>query len=181
MLSSNSVYPSRNATLRKLKNAFSSSVLNTSESSPDFKKDSSSQPKPTPSTTFKQPCSDFTYGLYSVVLSDSIRSLDYLSPGLYHWIQSGDYCPKGYLRFYSPSGLLVKDSLPKHLTEPFTPESIPVSSSLPSPFPSHRHGVTMEEQQFHVHSISAESMRKQSRYFLRRDYFIISGVENLSW
>ena len=158
MLSSNSAYPSRNATLRRLKNAFSSSVLSTSESGAEVNQDSHQIKSAASNGNFKPNNAVFAFGLYSVVLSDSIRSLDYLSPGLYHWIHSGDYSPKGYIRFYSPSGLLIKDGIPKHLTEPYTSESIP---------PPPRHALTTEEQMFNVNAISrgaAETMRKQTRY-----------------
>ncbi|KAJ3300714.1 hypothetical protein HDV03_001982 [Kappamyces sp. JEL0829] len=97
------------------------------------------------------------YGLYSICLSDSIRSLETLSPGLYSWIHSGEFKPKSNLRIFSPSGEKVVDGLPKHLTVPYSPP-LPPSERLVH--------TSSEEQLFSVAPISkafAESYRKQAR------------------
>lgn len=165
MLSGNnpSVYPARNATLRKIQNAFSGSsstifTNNNSNSTALGQRESETEQQGQQQSHKQQ---NTAFGLYSVVLSDSIRSLETLSPGLYHWLHSGDYSPSSFLRFYSPSGLLIKDSLPKHLTEPYVPESF-ISSKA--------HVLSLEEQMgFNVSPIgsraahSADNMRKQSR------------------
>ena len=163
MLSGNnpSVYPARNATLRKIQNVFSGSNStiftnnNNNNSGVAHRESDANQGQQ------QQQKQDFAFGLYSVVLSDSIRSLETLSPGLYHWIHSGDFSPRGYLRFYTPSGLLIKDSLPKHLTEPYVPESFSSARA---------HVLSLEEQMgFNVSPIgsraanSADNMRKQAR------------------
>ncbi|KAJ3370576.1 hypothetical protein HDU91_006070 [Kappamyces sp. JEL0680] len=95
------------------------------------------------------------YGLYSICLSDSIRSLETLSPGLYSWIHSGEFKPKSNLRIFSPSGEKVVDGLPKHLTVPYSPP-LPPSERLVH--------TSSEEQLFSVAPISkafAESYQSQ--------------------
>ena len=89
-------------------------------------------------------------GLYSVCLSDGIRSIDALSPGLYNFLLSGDFRPKSALRFFSPSGEAIFE-LPKHLTQ----ERLQLTQS------------SSEEMLFNVNPVTrvaAEQMRKQTRY-----------------
>jgi hypothetical protein len=92
--------------------------------------------------------------LFSVTLPDSINSLDKLSPTLYAWLNQGEYAPKGLLRIYSPSGELITDPLPSHLTK------------RPPPPPPTDRLASVEEQMFNVapiNNVARESLRKQTR------------------
>lgn len=93
-------------------------------------------------------------GLFSVTLPDSISNLDQVSPTLYSWLNHGEFASKSLLRIYSPSGELITDPLPTHLTK------------RPPPLPPMERHTTSEEQMFNVapiNSVARESLRKQTR------------------
>lgn len=136
MLSSNNIstFPSRRGTIgRALKNAFAA-----------------------PAEEPAHELIDYALGLYSVTLSDSITSLDNLSPGLYSWLNHGEFAAKQRLRLFSASGELISDPIPKHLTAPYTP-----------PLPPTDRRLAEEQQMFSVaplNAVAKESMRKQARF-----------------
>lgn len=137
-------HQSRQPNLLRLKNAFNQRECQ--NANPGAAADS-------PLSQHFQVASGHPFGLYSVSLSDSIRSLETLSPGLYNWLCCGDYAPKSPLKFYLPSGLLIHGLLPKHLTEPYEAPTLKSTGSSGS-----------INSNLSISAISSSSSRKQTRY-----------------